>query len=196
MDYIQINQGTGAVTGHCTSYAPDILTPDELLAKGLVQRPESIAADDSYNHAFDVATKTWQRVGPAPNAFSHWDFVLLDWVDDRSLDELKASQWAQIKQARSQAEYAGFTWDGSTFDSDATSQNRITGAVTLAALSAAFTIDWVLADNSVRTLNAQEMCAVGAALGQHVAAIFSKGVLLREAIEVATSQAEVEALVW
>ena len=110
--------------------------------------------------------------------------------------DLKAAQWTAIKQARSAAEYAGFTWDGSTFDSDAISQNRITGAVALAQMSSTFSIGWVLADNTVRTLNQSDMLQVGAALGAHVAAVFAKGVLLREQIEAATSQAMVESIVW
>ncbi|OIP19571.1 MAG: hypothetical protein AUK51_01155 [Comamonadaceae bacterium CG2_30_59_20] len=92
--------------------------------------------------------------------------------------------------------YAGFTWDGSTFYSDATSQNRITGAVTLAQLSSAFTIDWTLADNTVRNLGQMDMFQVGAALGVHVQTQFAKGQALRAQIDAATTQAEVEAVVW
>ena len=118
------------------------------------------------------------------------------WEDPRTLQDLKDAKWATIKQARSASEYAGFTSDGSTFDSDAISQNRITGAVTLAQMSSTFSIDWVLADNTVRTLNQSDMLAVGAALGAHVAAIFAKGVLLREQIEAATTAEEVAGVVW
>lgn len=112
------------------------------------------------------------------------------------LHKAKDAKWAAIKLARSAAEYAGFTWDGSTFDSDATSQNRITGAVTLAQMSPDFTIDWILADNTTRTLNFTDMLQVGATLGAHVAAIFANGVLLRAQIDAATTKAEVEAIVW
>jgi len=129
---------------------------------------------------------------------NHHRFVDGQWVvsDPRTLQDLKDAQWALIKQARSQAEYAGFTWDGSTFDSDAISQNRITGAVTLAQLSSTFTIDWTLATNQVRTLNQSEMLQVGAALGAHVQTQFAKGQSLRVQIDAATTQAEVEAVVW
>jgi len=130
----------------------------------------------STNHVFNYTTKQWE--------------------DPRTLDDLKSAQWTQIKQARTNAEYAGFTWDGSTFDSDAISQNRITGAVTLAQLSSTFTIDWTLATNQVRTLNQSEMLQVGAALGVHVQTQFAKGQSLRVQIDAATTQAEVEAVVW
>jgi hypothetical protein len=131
---------------------------------------------------------------PAPHCI--FDFATKQWQDPRTLADLKAQQWALIKQARTQAEYSGFTWDGSTFDSDAISQNRITGAVALAQMSSTFSIGWVLADNTVRTLNQSDMLAVGAALGAHVAAVFAKGVLLREQIESATTVQQIEAVVW
>lgn len=134
----------------------------------------------SDNHTFNYATKQWQ--------------------DPRTLDDIKAAQWIKVKQARSSAEYAGFTWEGSTFDSDALSQNRITGAASLAQIAgsfdAPFTIDWVLADNTVRALDRLEMLQVGVALGAHVATQFAKGVTLRAQIEAATTAAEVEAISW
>lgn len=125
-----------------------------------------------------------------------WDATTGQWEDTRTLQDFKDAQWTLIKLARTNAEYAGFTWDGSTFDSDAISQNRITGAVTLAMMSPAFVIDWVLADNTTRLLDQSGMAQVGAALGTHVATQFAKGVMLRAAIEAATTQAEVEAVVW
>jgi hypothetical protein len=136
---------------------------------------------------------------PVPTRAEHilrFDGAKLVWHDPRTLADLKAAQWELIKQARSNAEYAGFTWDGSVFDSDAISQNRITGAVTLAQLSPGFTIDWTLADNSVRTLNQADMIAVGVALGQHVQTQFTKAQALRVAIEAATTPEDVAAVVW
>jgi hypothetical protein len=138
----------------------------------------------------------WMLKPPRPSNFHQWRLDTASWEDPRTLQDLKDAQWTLIKQARSAAEYAGFAWDGSTFDSDAISQNRITGAVTLAMLSPAFTIDWVLADNTTRLLDQAGMAQVGGALGAHVAAQFAKGVMLRAQIEAATSQAEVESVLW
>lgn len=114
-----------------------------------------------------------------------------------SLGTLKSRKWQEIKQARTQAEYAGFTWGGSVFDSDAISQSRISGAVQLASLAGAtFTIDWTLADNSVRTLSAADMDAVAMALGQHVQTQFIKAQGLRTQIDAALNPAQVAAVVW
>jgi hypothetical protein len=135
-----------------------------------------IPAKPSENHIFNYTTKQWE--------------------DPRTLQDIKDVQWALIKQSRTRAEYSGFTWDGSIFDSDAVSQNRITGAVTLAQLSSSFTIDWTLQNNTVRTLSQTDMLQVGAALGVHVQTQFTKGQALRAQIDAATTVAEVEAVVW
>jgi hypothetical protein len=149
-----------------------------------------------HNHYIDLVTMLPVAKPPQPSLHHTFSYATKQWEDPRTLADLKAAQWNLIKQARSNAEYAGFTWDGSTFDSDAISQQRITGAVTLAQLSPGFTIDWTLADNSVRTLNQADMIAVGVALGQHVQTQFTKAQALRVAIEAATTPEDVAAVVW
>lgn len=133
---------------------------------------------------------------PRPTAQHVWDWLEKQWADPRTLNDIKLAKWAIIKQARSSAEFGGFTWDGSPFDSDAISQSRIQGAVQLAAMAPGFTIDWTLANNSVRNLSAADLANVGAALGMHVAAQHAKARLLRSQIEVATTVAEVDAVTW
>jgi len=133
---------------------------------------------------------------PTQPSYSHvFDYESKQWVDPRTLQDLRDEKWGEIKQARTAAEYGGFDWHGSTFDSDATSQARIQGAVQLAGLSADFSIDWTLADNSVRALSAADMIAVGAALGLHVSAQFAKARVLREQIEAASAE-ELTLLDW
>jgi hypothetical protein len=66
----------------------------------------------------------------------------------------------------------------------------------LAAMMPDFTIDWTLANNSVRNLNGEDLANVGAALGMHVAAQQAKARLLRSQIEAATTVAEVDAVTW
>lgn len=131
---------------------------------------------------------------------SDWAAFNIDtgqWVDPRPITKRKTDRWATIKAERQRREYAGFTWDGSTFDSDPISQSRIQGAVQLASLDpATFSIDWTLADNTVRTLSGANMVAVGTALAQHVTALHITTRGLRAQIEAATTAAEVDAVVW
>ena len=133
---------------------------------------------------------------PPPSAHHIFDYTIKQWVDPRTLSDLQAAKCAQIKRDRDEAEFGGFTWDGSPFDSDAISQSRIHGALQLAALIPDFSIDWTLADNTVRALSGSELAAVGVALGLHVGTQHAKARVLRAQIEAATTVAEVDAVVW
>lgn len=131
-----------------------------------------------------------------PSPHHTFDYTTKQWVDPRTLSDLQVAKWAQIKRDRDEAEFGGFTWDGSPFDSDAISQSRIQGAVQLAAMAPGFTIDWTLADNTVRALSGSELAAVGVALGLHVGTQHAKARVLRTQIEAATTATEVEAVAW
>ena len=113
-----------------------------------------------------------------------------------SLQSAKDAKWGVIKAARDAAQYAGFMWDGSRFDSDAASQQKIIGACQWASLNSALQIDWTLADNTVRTLSAQEMQQVAQALGVYVDGVYDKGRTLRQQIESATTISDLDAIKW
>jgi hypothetical protein len=125
-----------------------------------------------------------------------WDAIQIQWVDPRNLDSLKDAKWEEIKAARAAAEYGGFTWDGSTFDSDLASQQKIMGAAQLASLNAAYEVDWTLADNTVRHLNATQMLAVGTTLGDHINTQYVHARTLRQQIADAQTSQELESIVW
>lgn len=131
-----------------------------------------------------------------PSTNHQFNYTTKQWEDPRTLADHKAEKWRNIKANRDAAEHGGFTWDGSVFDSDALSQQRITGAVTLAQMLPAFTTVWTLANNSTRTLSAADMFAVGVALGVHVSTQFLQGQLLRAQIDEAATAQEVEAIHW
>ena len=153
-----------------------------------------------YYDAADAAVMShpdWTGLGlERPSPEHVWCPLDLVWLPPvaKPLNEVKAAMWVKVKQARAAAEYGGFTWDGSTFDSDPISQARITGAVTLAQTNPAFSIGWTLADNSVRTLKAADMIAAGVALGQHVNACHERARLLRAEIEAAMTVEDVGAI--
>jgi hypothetical protein len=137
---------------------------------------------------------------PRPSEVHTFDYAAKQWTDPRTLAQIKAAQWAAIKAERSAREFGGFTWDGSAFDSDAISQSRIQGAAQLAQLAIAgaqpFSIDWTLADNSTRTLNATEMISVGIAMGAHIETQHGIARTLRQQINAATTTEQVEAVAW
>ena len=121
-----------------------------------------------------------------------WSNLTMSWEDLRTLQQHKDAKWAEIKTARSTAEESGFTWEGSTFDSNQISQGRITAAVTSAQSNPSFSTDWVLSNNNVRTLNATDMIAVGQALAIHIETQFTHAQALRILINNATTAEEVD----
>lgn len=122
------------------------------------------------------------------------------WVDARTLQEAKDARWSELLIERAAREFSTFTWDGSVFDCDAESQTRIIGSATLAIVASMtaqpFSIDWTLADDTVRTLSGPDMLNVGAALGAHVTAVHETSRALYDQIEAATTNAQVDAVVW
>lgn len=118
-------------------------------------------------------------------------------VDIRDLDAAKLQAWERIKTSRSQAEMSPFTHDGASYDA---SKEQISGAVQMALLAqlsgAPFSINWTLRDNTTKAHTAAEMIAVGVALGTHVAVVYDTGRILREQINAAVSNTELDAINW
>lgn len=171
-----------------TAHVSDIpLESGNILVAGRSPNPEEY---------LDVPSMEFVQMSQRPSMQHTFDYTTKQWVDPRTLQDLQLAKWNAIKQARANAEFGGFTWDGSPFDSDAISQSRIQGALQLAAMIPGFTIDWTLANNTVRTLSGADIAGVGVALGQHVATQHAKARVLRAHIEAATTAAEVDAVVW
>ena len=151
-------------------------------------------------HMVDVGTLDVVLLPAQPSPHHVFDYTLKQWVDPRTLADLKAAKWLEIKQARNQAEFGGFTWEGSTFGSDLISQSRIQGAAQLATLalmnSQPFSIEWTLADNTVRTLSATDMLAVGTAMGVHISTQHALSRIKRNSIDAATTVDEVSLITW
>jgi hypothetical protein len=158
--------------------------------------PENCVIKAGLHSEVYLLSDTLVALPTQPSSHHYFEYVTKQWVDPRTLQDHKTAKWTELKQARSQTEYSGFTWDGSTFDSDARSQQRITGAVTLAQMDAGFSIDWTLADNTVRPLNAAQMKEVGTALGAHVATQFAQAQDLRTQLDAAQTAEQVAAVSW
>jgi len=181
------DKATGRIVSSGTSQAPELFETETRSVLIGVSGPVQGAYIEG-GVVVQMPTK------PSPN--HQFNYTTKQWEDPRTLADLKAEKWRNIKANRDAAEHGGFTWDGSVFDSDALSQQRITGAVTLAQMSPAFTTVWTLKDNSTRTLSAADMFAVGVALGVHVSTQFLQGQLLRAQIDEAATAQEVEAIHW
>jgi len=113
-----------------------------------------------------------------------------------SLDYSKNLKWTEIKAARTAQEFGSFEWGGYVFQCDEVSQRRIQGAVQLAMLDSTLTLDWTLSDNTVQAFTAAEFEAIGQALAAHVGQCHERGRILRQEIDAATSEKDLEAISW
>ncbi len=137
---------------------------------------------------------------PKPLVFYVFDYALKQWIDPRSLDDVKLAQWEMIKRARATAIYTPISTSFGNFDASPSAQKSITDAVlmmqTLAAMGTPTTIDFTLADNTTATLTTAQMVQVGLLLGAQTQAAHAKGRALREQIDAATTSAAVQAINW
>lgn len=131
----------------------------------------------------------WVEMPPQPSPYFIFDYEIKQWIDPRSLDEIKTQKWAEIKVMRDQLEFGGFEFEGNIYDSDQVSQGRIMGA-------AAAEVDqtWTLADNSTVELTAQQLKELYAALQAHIAGVHERGRIARQKIETALTYEEIEAV--
>lgn len=128
-------------------------------------------------------------IGESPSLYHVFDYTTKQWIDPRSLDEIKAQKWAEIKKQRDQLEFGGFEFEDNIYDSDQVSQGRIMGAA-----SAGVDQVWTLADNTTVELSALQLQQLYSALQAHIAGVHERGRIARQLIFEAETKEEVEAV--
>lgn len=149
----------------------------------LVEMPPSTNLD-----YFDIE-RGWITPPPAPSSNHMFDYIIKQWINPRTLDEIKAQKWTEIKSERDRLEFGGFEFDGGIYDSDQVSQGRIVGAA-----AAGMDQVWTLADNTTTYLTANELVQLYQALQIHIAITHQRGRAAREAIMSATTKDKVESI--
>ena len=155
----------------------------------LVEMEENIfAIKDEFLRYYDQSTQSFISVERKGKSFV-FDYTTKQWIDPRTLDEIKAQKWAEIKSQRDQLEFSGFEFEGNTYDSDQVSQGRIMGAA-----SAGVDQTWTLADNTTVELSASQLQQLYAALQAHIAGVHERGRIARQLIYAAETKDQVEAI--
>ena len=139
---------------------------------------------------YSFTEKRFIALSDAPSPQHVFDYGIKQWIDPRTLDEIKDQKWTGIKIIRNQLEFGGFEFEGNTYDSDQVSQGRIMGAALVGVDQV-----WTLADNSTVGLSASQLQQLYVALQSHVASVHERGRIARLAIESAGTKEEVEAIV-
>lgn len=138
---------------------------------------------------YDFDQHLFINIGDAPAPHCIFDYEIKQWIDPRTLDEIKAQKWSDIKAMRNQLEFGGFEFEGNIYDSNQVSQGRIMGA-------AAVGVDqtWTLADNTTVELTASQLQQLYAALQAHIASVHERGRITRQLIYEAETKEQVEAV--
>ena len=129
----------------------------------------------------------WVDVPAQPSSSHIFDYDLKQWVDPRTIEQVKEQKWTEVKSLRDQLEFSGFEFEGDTYDSDQVSQGRIMGAA-----SAQIDQVWTLANNEMVELTAMQLSLLYQTLQAHIANIHERGRIARQLIYEATSIEQVE----
>ncbi|HHP6364237.1 TPA: DUF4376 domain-containing protein [Acinetobacter baumannii] len=164
----------------------NIQASDEIVR---LNTPEDCLAVDDPPHSNMFYENGWVAMPIQPSPYHVFDYTTKQWIDPRSLDEIKAQKWAEIKKQRNQLEFGGFEYKGNVYESDQVSQGRIMGA----AIAGVDQV-WTLADNSTVELTAQQLKELYAALQAHIAGVYERGRIARQKIETALTYEEIEAV--
>ena len=138
---------------------------------------------------WDYDSFTFVAIGNAPTEYHQFNYTSKEWIDNRTLDEIKAQKWDEIKSQRDSLEFGGFEFEGNTYDSDQVSQGRIIGAA-----SAGIDQTWTLADNTTMDLTSLQLQQLYATLQVHIASVHERGRKARLAVESAETKEEVVAI--
>ena len=124
----------------------------------------------------------------------------IDWtkvitVEDK-FAKAKEAKKAEIAQARYNAEIAGVTINGVLIKTDRETQAVLTAACLQAYIDSGYSLNWKTGDGTFVSLPAEQIMAFGTAVREHVQSCFDHEAELLPLIEVATTEAELEAIKW
>ena len=168
---------------------------------GLQCRPGEDWIEGKYpDNKFYIENFTAVPMPEQPSSNHVFSYATKQWIDPRTLNDLKDQKWTEVKASRDAFEFGSFGHGEFQFDCNQISQQRIGQAAQAAmfalSVGAPFSQDWTLKDNSTATFDAQQMINVALAMGQHISQAHSQSRLLRTAIYGATTPEEVQAITW
>lgn len=123
--------------------------------------------------------------------------------DDELLEAAKKLRASEITVSRNKAlQSLVASWDGDTWDANEETSNRIANALSMVREAGALgiptppAIPWRTYDNKDRTLTIAELTQMGAAVFLAQQMVWAKQAQLKNAIDAAKTEAEVNAIEW
>lgn len=112
------------------------------------------------------------------------------------LADVKEQKIAELKAARDAAEVEPIEYNEHIFDYDDKARDRINAAIIALEVQEGASIDWTLADNTSTSVTAADLRGVIAAVAVRSNALHIKYRELKEQVQSAVTNAEVEAIKW
>jgi hypothetical protein len=157
-------------------------------------------ADNFNDAAHYVSGGAFLPFPSSPSKYHSWDWSTKAWVDQRSLAEVKAAQWELLKIAAKAANEADITVQNVTFKADAETRSELMQEALVAQMSLidgqAYTLDWDRANGNDITLTASQVKALVRAMNNRTVQIRAALRTKRQAVESASTIAEVQAIEW
>ena len=142
----------------------------------------------------------WIAMPPKPSEFHEFHWPTHTWQDSRTLKSTKEAQWQQIKNQRAVIEFGPFTYKGMVFDGNVSAQRRLNSYISVSKSALAsgteFQANFILANNEIVTLTAQDFVALEFAKVSQVALAFDTASQLRLQIEAAQTIEDVLNVSW
>ena len=117
-----------------------------------------------------------------------------------NLEEMKLKKRNEINLTRDLLEKDGFQYMGHIIDSDIVSAIRISIATQAAQIALAnnqpFELEWACKDNAIITINAQQMIEMSVTMATYANTLHLHSRVKKDLIDAATTQEELEAIVW
>jgi len=131
----------------------------------------------------------WRSIGEPPDNYHTFDYAAKQWIDYRSIEEIRQNRRAKITADRDALEFGGFIYKGNVYDSDQVSQGRIMGAANAGADQT-----WTLADNTTVDLTAEDLKELYATLQEHVSNAHERGRTAKALLDAATTIEQIKAV--
>lgn len=133
-----------------------------------------------------------------PNYPAEWSNESFEWIDLRTLAEVKAQQKAAIDAERVIRTFAPIEYAGATFDADETAMRNVSGWQTQIAAGSALPPGFVWRDatNVDHPADAAFVNGLGAAITLRGTLLYAQAWALKAAIDAAETPEAIEAITW
>ena len=123
-------------------------------------------------------------------------WYLAGYAPQKPITEAQSVKIVELKNERNTREEAPVEYGGKLWDFDSKARDRITAAATALELGGVESIEWTAHDDSSSTLTAADLKGIIAAAALRGDALHKKYRELRDRVNSATTEEEVNAVVW